>query len=87
MTTLTSSPPWIENKDFYNKSATEFNEINNNLSKLLDNGSFFWSWLAGSDHKIILDELKWRHYIVFMTSSYISNFTFSKEKILVECGV
>ena len=86
MITLTSSPPWIENKNVHNKNSVEFNEINNNLSKLMNNGSFFWSYFAGDDHKIILDELKWRHYIVFMASSYISNFTNSEEKILVECG-
>ena len=86
MITLTSSPPWIENKDFYNKNSTEFSEINNNLSKLMDNGTFFWSYFAADDHKVILDELKWRHYIVFMSSSYINNFTNSEEKILVECG-
>ncbi len=84
--TTDTVPPW---KNQINKENIFFNKINENLKELTDKKHFRLTQFEYKDtnYQKILDELSWRHYIVFnsvlMTSKNIS----SSNMNLAECGV
>ena len=90
MTTTSSFPPW---KNIINDKKNVHNiflKIHNNLKKKIKEGKFRTSYDEFKDlkkHFQRLYFLKWRYYIVFISALYASNYTKSKKKNLVECGV
>ncbi len=91
MTTYTNLP-WHETN---NQESLEFEKINKKLIKLIKKKDFVLSQILKEEKKQekklthvlqILEELKWRHYIVYI--SVLLAIKISKKKInFVECGV
>ena len=84
--TTDTVPPW-ENQD--NKENIFFNKINENLKVLIDKKDFRLTQFEYEDtnYQKIIDELSWRHYIVFNSVLLASKNTSQKEMNLAECGV
>ena len=81
-----SDPPWkILQKD----TDLNFIEINDNLSELIKEKKFRLTQFEYIDtnYKKILEELKWRHYLIYNCASQLLENTESSKKTLVECGV
>jgi O-methyltransferase len=84
--TTDTVPPW---KNYHNEENIFFNKINENLKDLTDNKDFRLTQFEYEDanYRKILDELSWRHYIVF-NSLLLASKNSSKNKMdLAECGV
>ena len=81
-----SEPPW---NILPTKSDLNFLEINEELLGLINNGDFKLTQFEYYDtnYKKILDELKWRHYLIFNSCLNLIQNTDNKKKVLVECGV
>ena len=86
MITTDSSPPWNSTNNIQNN---HFLSVNENLIDLVTNKKFVLTQFEyeNTDYKKILNELMWRHYVVFNSINYVVKFTNSKELYLVECGV
>jgi hypothetical protein len=86
LTTTDTIPPW-RNKD--NKENIFFNKINSNLIDLVEKKEFRLTQFdyKNTDYKKILDELAWRHYIVFNSVILASKNISLNNMNLVECGV
>jgi hypothetical protein len=94
--TTTTNPPWTYNN---NNEIIKFEEINNKLIQLIKDEKFIltqWGMKEKEKEKnkkkeienylLILDELKWRHLIVYYSFLLAKKFT-QKEMNIVECGV
>ena len=80
-----SPPPWQNSRK---KNDEIFNKIKNEILELILNKHFKLSQFDyfDTDYSKIIDELKWRHYIIF--NICISLIKLKKNNIsLVECGV
>ena len=86
LTTTDTIPPW-ENK--VKKENLHFNEINSHLIDLVDKKEFKLTQFdyKNTDYKKVLDELAWRHYIVFNSVILASKNISSNNMNLAECGV
>ncbi len=81
-----SEPPWkILQKD----SDINFLKINDNLLKLIKEKKFRLTQFEyfDTDYEKILDELKWRHYLIYSCAIKLLDNTDNSKKTLVECGV
>ena len=79
-------PPW-KNTIPNNKSLQikYFDDLNEELIRKIKQNEFFLN-KKSKDDKLYIEELKWRHYNIFLSLSYLKNF--KKDKInLVEAGV
>ena len=86
LTTTDTIPPW---KNKVNKENIFFNKINSNLVDLVNKKEFKLTQFdyKDTDYKKILDELAWRHYIVFNSVIFASKNISSNNMNLAECGV
>ena len=86
LTTTDTIPPW-ENK--INKENFFFNEANSQLINLVDKKEFRLTQFdyKNTDYKKILNELVWRHYIIFNSVLLASKNISSNNMNLAECGV
>ena len=86
METTLASPPWINSIEV---NDINFNSYHENLKSLISNKEFFLSQfnLPGTNYEKILEELKWRNYIIY--NSIICSINLSKNNNfkIVECGV
>jgi hypothetical protein len=87
--TLYSEPPWKETSNKIDSLEHNFLLVDENLKKLVKDGSFRLIQFEkyNLDIQDILNELTWRHFIVFWTSFYAALNTKSTSKGLVEVGV
>ena len=81
-----SKPPWTilpKDTDLY------FLEINNKLLNLIKERKFRLTQFEhhDTDYEKILDELKWRHYLIYNCALGLCNVNEKQNKTLVECGV
>jgi hypothetical protein len=81
MTTETN-PPWYNNNK--NKTFDEFNETLLELSRLIHKNEFILTQFSDHDIDKVLNELKWRHYVVHYTASLAFSQTVNRN--IVECG-
>jgi len=92
--TTTTNPPWTFTNS---KEIIKFEEINNQLIQLIKDEKFIvtqWKMKEKDKNKkeeikkflTLLDELKWRHLIIYFSILLAKKFT-QKEINLVECGV
>ena len=86
MNTQGTYPPWnnlslVENKNF--------SIAHNELLDLLKQSRFSLTqfFYKDADYKKIIEELQWRHYIVFNSVLHAINFSESDDISIVECGV
>ena len=86
MNTQGTYPPWnnlslVENKNF--------SIAHNELLDLLRQSRFSLTqfFYKDADYKKIIEELQWRHYIVFNSVLHAINFSESDDISIVECGV
>ena len=81
-----SEPPLkILQKD----SDINFLKINDNLLKFIKEKKFRLTQFEyfDTDYEKILDELKWRHYLIYSCAIKLLDNTDNSKKTLVECGV
>ena len=86
MTTTFPKPPWKKSKSYDDHN---FNKFHDELSLLINKKEFSLSQFYSPDtnYEKILDELKWRSYIIFNSALFSLNFTKVKKFNIVECGV
>ena len=86
MQTTFSKPPWINAS---NIDDIDFNKYHQKLNDLEKNKKFFLSqfYLPDTNYQKILEELRWRSYIIYNSTIFALNFTNKKSFNLVECGV
>ena len=86
MNTYGTCPPWNNLNIHENKI---FSSIQEELHKQLKENKFYLTqfYYKDTDYKKILDELQWRHYIVFNSVLHSINFSDQEEVNIVECGV
>lgn len=86
LTTTDTIPPW---KNKINKENLFFNEANSQLINLVDKKEFRLTQFdyKNTDYKKILNELAWRHYIIFNSVLLASKNISSNNMNLAECGV
>ena len=84
--TTDTVPPWQNQNNMENIS---FNRINENLKDLTKNKDFRLTQFEYEDanYQKILDELSWRHYIVFNSVLQASKNASQSQMNLAECGV
>jgi len=81
----THALPWLNGGDAL---ARDFLRANQKIITKVVQGEFKLSQFnAMQDKKIILNELMWRHYIVFWSAHYAAKSTNCLIKNLAECGV
>jgi len=89
MTTTKSSPPWknvFEGCELSN--VLGFQQADERLRELNREGKFVLSLFSESpDMDFALNELKWRHYLIYWSALHAAQNTRSKQKNYVECGV
>ncbi len=87
--TTTTRTPWENNGG--HALTKSFSVADSKLKTLVKNKGFvlsqFPEMFPNVDQMRFLDELNWRHYIVFWSSTYAIKNTKSEQKNLVECGV
>ncbi len=81
-----SKPPWTI---LPKETDLNFLEINNKLLNLIKEKKFRLTQFEhhDTDYGKILDELKWRHYLIYNCALEISEDSEKQNKTLVECGV
>ena len=81
-----SEPPW---EILQKETDLNFLEINNKLINLIKEKKFRLTQFEYFDtnYQKILDELKWRHYLIYNCALELSENTAKPKKTLVECGV
>tara|TARA_Y100000590_G_scaffold262420_1_gene294477 strand:- start:1472 stop:2365 length:894 start_codon:yes stop_codon:yes gene_type:complete len=86
MTTTFSKPPWRNSKS---RSDQNFNDFHDELCQLIYKKEFFLSqfYLPDTNYDKILQELKWRSYIIYNSALLALNFAKAKKHNIVECGV
>ena len=86
MTTTFSQPPWRNSNSKYDEN---FNNFHDELSRLINNKEFFLSqfFLPDTNYEKILEELKWRSYIIYNSALLSINLASVKKYNIVECGV
>lgn len=86
LTTTDTIPPW---KNKVNKENIFFDKISSNLFDLVNKKEFRLTQFdyKNTDYKKILDELAWRHYIVFNSAILASKNKLLSSINLAECGV
>ena len=86
MQTTFSKPPWIDSN---NKDDVNFNIYHEKLKLLVKENKFFLSqfYLPDTNYQKILEELKWRSYIIYNSTIFALNFTKKNTFNMVECGV
>ena len=86
MTTTFSKPPWRNSNSKYDEN---FNNFHDELSRLINNKEFFLSqfFLPDTNYEKILEELKWRSYIIYNSALLSINLASVKKYNIVECGV
>jgi len=91
MTTSTALP-W-ERDSSTDLTGIQFAEVNQLLLNKIENSSFIlsqWQYEGGGyrrEPSKLLDELLWRHYLVYWTAKFSTRFTSSSRCNLVEAGV
>ena len=87
--TTTTRTPWENNGA--HALTKSFSECDNRLKTHVINEEFvlsqFPQMFPEKDQIKFLNELNWRHYIVFWSSIYAIKNTLTEQKNLVECGV
>tara|TARA_Y100000389_G_C17360848_1_gene463664 strand:+ start:58 stop:951 length:894 start_codon:yes stop_codon:yes gene_type:complete len=86
MTTTFSKPPWRNSKSIDNQN---FNNFHDELNQLIIKKEFFLSqfYLPDTNYEKVLEELKWRSYIIYNSTLLSLNFAKGKKHNIVECGV
>ncbi len=86
LTTDFTCSPW---NNLSEQNNVIFNKINKDLIERVQNRKFFLTQFEYKDanYRKILEELSWRHYVVFNSVLYVLNFTEEDQKNIVECGV
>ena len=86
MNTYGICPPWNNQNIIENKF---FSSAHEELYRQLKENKFYLTQFSykDTDYKKILDELQWRHYIVFNSVLHAVNFLDEEEINIVECGV
>jgi len=86
METTFPSPPWINST---NVDDINFVSCHENLKLLVSNKEFFLSQfsLPDTNYIKILDELKWRSYIIYNSIICSINLSKNNDFKIVECGV
>ena len=84
--TTDTVPPW---KSQDNKENIFFNKSNENLKVLIDSKDFRLTQFEYEDanYQKIVDELSWRHYMIFNSVLLASKNSSQKEMNFAECGV
>tara|TARA_B100000886_G_C20360130_1_gene464824 strand:+ start:88 stop:957 length:870 start_codon:yes stop_codon:yes gene_type:complete len=84
--TTDTVPPW---KNQYNIENIFFDKINQKLKDLINDKDFRLTQFEYEDtnYQKILDELSWRHYIVFNSVLLASKNASQSQMSLAECGV
>ena len=87
--TLHTDPPWKDSHLRVGSVEHKFSLVDESLKKSVIDGSFRLIQFEryGLDIKSLLDELTWRHFVVYWSSSYAAKNTKSGKKSLVEVGV
>jgi hypothetical protein len=89
MTTSTTYPPW---KNVFPgcelADIRGFLKTDEYLRSIVQQGKFVLSQFAESPNKdVVLDELRWRHYLVYWSALYAAQNTATSKKNYAECGV
>ena len=86
MITTFSKPPWKNSKS---RDDQNFNDFHDELCQLIKKKKFFLSqfYLPDTDYEKILEELKWRSYIIYNSALLSLNFAKRDKFNIVECGV
>ena len=86
MNTYGTRPPWNNQNTIENKI---FSTVHKDLLNLLEQKKFYLTqfYYKDTNYKKILEELQWRHYIVFNSVLHSINFPEDEEINIVECGV
>ena len=86
MITTFSKPPWKNSKS---RDDQNFNDFHDELCQLIKKKKFFLSqfYLPDTDYEKILEELKWRSYIIYNSALLSLNFSKREKFNIVECGV
>jgi len=86
METTFPSPPWINSIDV---NDVNFNSCHEELKSLISNKEFILSQfnLPGTNYEKILEELKWRSYIIYNSIICSINLSKNNDFKIVECGV
>jgi O-methyltransferase len=89
MTTSTTYPPW---KNIWPgcelTNVQGFLQTDRHLRSMVRQGRFVLSqFSARPDKDEVLDELKWRHYVVYWSALYAAQHTEIRQKNYAECGV
>ncbi len=91
LTTTTTFPPWFNTLNDKKNINNIFLKIHQNLKERVKDNRFTSTenrhFKTLSEHYERLEFLKWRHYILFISALYASQYTKSKIKTLIECGV
>ena len=80
------SPPWINSLDDNNSN---FNNIHDYLIGLIKSRKFILTQfeIENADYEKILNELKWRSYVIYNSIIQVVTFSNNKKINVVECGV
>ena len=86
MSTQGTYPPWNNLSLSENKN---FSIAHNGLLDLLKQNNFYLTqfFYKDANYKKIIEELQWRHYIVYNSVLHAINFSKSDKINIVECGV
>ena len=86
MTTTLSKPPWKNSKSFDDQN---FNNFHDELSQLIKKKEFFLSqfYLPDANYEKVIEELKWRSYIIHNSALLSLKFAKAENHNIVECGV
>lgn len=86
MSTQGTCPPWKNNNILENKN---FCKAQNELFDFLENNKFYLTqfYYKDANYKKIIEELQWRHYIVFNSVLHTINLSDKNDINIVECGV
>jgi hypothetical protein len=96
MTTDGLNPPWIGERPSGNQAGqsssvhlgAQFRLTHDNLVEEVEAGRFTLSQFQNRhSQRRVLEELMWRHFIVYWTAAYAVSSCAGKEVNLVECGV
>ena len=83
-----SISPWEDHNQTSNAISRDFLLTQNKIKDLFASNNFIATQFHDSpDHLKVLDELSWRHFIVFWSAIYAAKNTDSTCKNFVECGV
>jgi O-methyltransferase len=89
MTTSTTYPPWRNISPGGELTNVQgFLQTDGQLRSLVRQGNFVLSQFSDNPNKDeVLDDLKWRHYVVYWSALYAAQNTGIPQKNYAECGV